>query len=330
MKRLLTLSLLGTAAYLALRPKSDFRWAGQVVLITGGSRGLGLVLARQLAQQGAKLALLARDEGELREAARELTAKGSEVLTLVADVTAQAEMTDAVRQVVERFGRLDVLINDAGYIVVGPLESMTLDDYERAMNVNFYGPLHGMLAVRDTMKAQGGGRIVNISSIGGKVAVPHLLPYSASKFALTGLSQGWRAELLKDGIVVTTAYPNLIRTGSPRQVDVKGRHFEEYEWFALSDNLPGLSQSAEDAAREILNAAQKGQAEIVTGLPAKLLAGLHAVFPGGVTNLASLANRLLPARGGIGPLRRKGYESETELTENFGPKRQAELAHNEG
>ncbi len=329
MKRLLTSLLLGAAAYAVLRKKSEYSLQGKSVLITGGSRGLGLTLARQLARRGARLALFARDVNELREAERELVALGAPVLALAGDVTVATEVTEAVRLTVERYGCLDVLINDAGTIAVGPLESMTLEDYEGVMAVNFYGPLHGMLAARDTMKAQGGGRILNICSIGGKVAVPHLLPYSASKFALAGLSQGWRAELMRDGILVTTAYPNLIRTGSPRNVNVKGRHFEEYRWFALADNLPGLSQSAEQAAEEILRALVNGQAEVITGVPAKLLAAAHGVFPGVTANLSALANRFLPAPGGIGPQSRKGYESETALTQNFAIKRRAELEHNQ-
>ena len=330
MKRLLTVSALGLAAYALLSHKSAYSLRGKVVVVTGASRGLGLTLARGLADAGARLTIVARDAAELSEAERDVAARGAPVLALTCDVTDPAQVTDAVRRTVERYGRLDVLINDAGTIAVGPLEDMTLEDYQEAMAVNFYGPLHGMLAVRDIMKAQGGGRIVNICSIGGKVAVPHLLPYSASKFALAGLSQGWRTELIKDGILVTTAYPNLIRTGSPRNADFKGRHEREYTWFALADNLPGLSQSAEDAAEEILRALVNGQAEVVTGVPAKLLAAFHGVFPGATANLSALANRLLPAPGGTGPQSRKGYESETALTRNFGPKRRAELEHNEG
>src|SRR5205823_4029010 len=131
------------------------------------------------------------------------------------DVTHRREVTQFVRATRERFGRIDVLVNNAGTIEVGPMEVMTLDDYDRAMKTHFWGPLYMVLAVLPELRKRREGRIVNVSSIGGKISVPHLLPYCASKFALTGFSQGLRAELAKDGIVVTTVCPGLMRTGSP-------------------------------------------------------------------------------------------------------------------
>lgn len=118
------------------------------------------------------------------------------------------------------------------------------------------------------MRARGGGRIVNISSIGGKVSVPHLLPYSPSKFALTGLSEGLRAELMKDNILATTVCPGLMRTGSPRNAWFKGRRSAESTWFAPGGNFPGLSMAAGHAAASILDAARYGEAEVVIGQPA--------------------------------------------------------------
>src|SRR5204863_5194639 len=123
-------------------------------------------------------------------------------------------------------------------------------------------PLFTTLSVLPAMRRQGEGRIVNISSIGGKIAVPHLLPYDASKFALTGFSEGLRAELLKDGIYVTTVCPGLMRTGSPRNADFKGQHEAEYAWFSIGDSLPGMSMSAEAAAERIVTAFRQGEAEV--------------------------------------------------------------------
>lgn len=331
MTRLSSLLAVGAGAFLLGRTlrRTPLDLQGKVVLITGGSRGFGLVLARQLAREGAHLAIVARDAAELRRAEEELADLGATVQAITADVANPDDATRVVREVVERHGRLDVLINNAGIIAVGPLETMIREDYQRAMDVNFWGALHFMLAVRDTMKGQGGGRIVNISSIGGKVAVPHLVPYCASKFALTGLSEGWRAELLKDGIVVTTVCPGLMSTGSPRNADFKGRHEQEYQWFALSDNLPGLSQSAEGAARVTIDALRHGKAEVITSLPARLMATVHAFAPGQTANLLALANRFLPARGGIGTQSRKGHESETGFTRALPTKQRAEVAHNQ-
>src|SRR5439155_26253999 len=143
-------------------------------------------------------------------------------------------------------------------------------DYQESMDVHFWGPLHAMNAVLPLMRARGGGRIVNISSIGGKVGVPHLAPYCASKFALVGLSESAAAELRKDNIYLTTVCPGLMRTGSARNALFKGRNEQEYTWFTLSGSLPGMSQCAERAARRIVNACRWGEPELITSLPAAL------------------------------------------------------------
>jgi NAD(P)-dependent dehydrogenase (short-subunit alcohol dehydrogenase family) len=292
----------------------DYQFKGKVVVITGGSRGLGLVMARMLAREGARLAILARDQDELARAHEELAALTPDVLALTCDVTDRLDVETAVRLIVDRLGPVDVLINNAGVIQVGPMETMTLDDYEEAMKTHFWGPLFTTLAVLPEMRARREGRIVNISSIGGKVSVPHLLPYSASKFALTGLSEGLRAELLKDNILVTTACPGLMRTGSPRNATFKGQHRAEYAWFSISDSLPFTSTSAESAAARILKACRRGEAEVVVTPQAKLAARVAGVFPGFVANVLGLVNAVLPAPGGVGALRVRGKDSESALS----------------
>jgi NAD(P)-dependent dehydrogenase (short-subunit alcohol dehydrogenase family) len=192
---------LGRALY---RRSKEYDFKGKCVLVTGGSRGLGLVLAREFADEGARVAICARDPRELERAQRDLAARGAEVFAFPCDVTDRAQVAELIEVVTRRFGRIDVLVNNAGVIQVGPLEVMTLEDFEQAMNVHFWGPLYTTLAVLPQMRARRDGRIVNVSSIGGKVAVPHLVPYSASKFALAGLSDGLRAELAKDNVMVTT------------------------------------------------------------------------------------------------------------------------------
>ena len=207
-------------------PPMDFQ--GKSVLITGGSRGLGLLLARRFATAGARLTIVAREPAELDLARRELTAlAGARVLALPADVGNREDMEWAVERAAERFGRLDVVVNNAGIIQVGPLEHMTVEDFENAMAVHFWGPLYTTLAALPHLRQQGGGRIVNIASVGGKIAVPHLVPYSASKFALVGLSNGLQAELAKEGIRVTTVCPGLMpapaRTSTPGSRGTSGR-----------------------------------------------------------------------------------------------------------
>ncbi len=234
----------------------DFR--GRVVAITGGSRGLGLVLARQLAAEGAKLAICARNEVELEIAQNELLEFGVPVLAQVCDMQQHEQVSHFFETVRRDFGRIDVLINNAGVIQVGPLDSLTRADYEQAMNTHFWGVIHAVQEALPLMRRQRAGRIVNIASIGGQLAVPHLLPYSASKFALVGFSDGLRAELRKDGIYVTTVCPGLLRTGSPRNATFKGRHRAEFAWFSISSSLPLLTMSAERAGRQILSACRNG------------------------------------------------------------------------
>ncbi len=163
------------------------------------------------------------------------------------------------------------------------------------------------------MKRHGGGRIVNIASIGGKIGVPHLVPYSASKFALVGLSEGMRAELAKDGVIITTVCPGLMRTGSPRNANFKGRHRAEYAWFSISDALPVTSIQAERAARQIVSACRRGDAELIISTQAVLAVKFRAFFPEATADILAIVNKLLPGPGGIGRKRAKGKESESAL-----------------
>ena len=281
----------------------------KTVLITGGSRGLGLVMAREFARHGARLALCARDEEELERARLDLERFGVEVMVVRCDVRNRQEVNDMVAAVYARFGNVDVLVNNAGVIQVGPLEVMTEEDFEQAMQAHFWAPLNTIMAVLPSMRQRKSGRIVNITSIGGKVAVPHLVPYSASKFALVGLSKGLRAELMKDGISVTTVCPGLMRTGSPRNAEFKGQHRFEYAWFSISDALPLLTVSAENAARQVVRACKRGQAELVISIPAKIAVLFESLFPEAMYQILGVVNQLLPAPGGIGTQKAKGKES---------------------
>ena len=268
-------------------------FAGRVVVITGGSRGLGLVIARRLATEGARLCLLARDESELRRAAEQFP-PSVDVMTLRCDIRRRGDVRAAIDTILDRWHVIDVLINNAGVMQVGPLEHMTQQDFENAMATHFWGPLHLMFEAVPSMRRRGFGRIVNVSSIGGRVAIPHLAPYAASKFALAGLSDAVRAELGQYGIRVTTVTPGLMRTGSPRNADVKGNHEAEYAWFAIMDSVPALTASAESAARQIVEACRYGDPELTITLPAKIAIIANAFMPGIVANAMMLANEMLP------------------------------------
>src|SRR5438094_9309673 len=270
----------------------------KVVLITGGSGGLGLVLARHICARGGNVAIIARDPDELVRAKTDLVPRGGKVLTVECDLLDAGQTQLAVRKIIDRFGKIDVLINNAGIIEVGPLEHMTREDFERAMRLHFWAPLELILQIVPEMRTWGGGRIVNISSIGGKLAVPHLAPYSASKFALTGLSDALRAELARDNIYVTTVAPGLMRTGSHVNAKFKGNHDNEFAWFAASAGAPLISISADRAARKILAACRRGQPSLTLTLAARAAIVGNALAPNLTGYAMKFANRLLPRAGG--------------------------------
>jgi NAD(P)-dependent dehydrogenase (short-subunit alcohol dehydrogenase family) len=300
----------GLAAALVAQRRRRMDFRGKVVVITGGSRGLGLVLARRLGAEGARLFLLARDPQTLETARRDLAGRGYPVTAIPCDIGQRDQVEAAIRQVVAEAGRLDVLINTAGLVQVGPLEHMRVEDFEDAMRVHFWGPLYASLVAWPVMRRQGGGRIVNVSSIGGQVAVPHLAPYIASKHALEGLSDALRAEMARDGILVSTICPGLMRTGSPVNGAFKGQAAKEYAWFSILDALPLFSMDADRAARQIVQAARYGLPKRTLTLQARLLALFNTVFPNLMAVLTAWANRLLPAPiGPTGDQPRRGYES---------------------
>lgn len=290
---------------------SRFDFQGKTVLITGGSRGLGLVLARALAERGARIAICARDEEELKRAEEDLRSRGARVFTAVCDVRNQSEVERTVEAICNHYGQIDVLVNNAGMIQVAPLENQTQEDFADAMAIHFWGAFFMMQAILPEMKRRGDGRIVNVSSIGGKMPVPHLAPYCASKFALVGLSSAMRTELIKDNIFVTTVCPGLMRTGSPVNAIFKGQNEKEYAWFSISDALPFTSVSAENAAAQIIEATRNGRAELIISPQAKLAAKLNALFPELTSDIAAFANGFLPAAGGIGENHALGRDSQS-------------------
>lgn len=312
------LAAVGLALGLALtartlwRRRSAVDLAGQTALVTGGSRGLGLLLARELARAGCRIAICARDAEELARARRMLEEdEGAQVLDVVCDVSDPQQVERMVAEVLRRYGRIDILINNAGIIQVGPLAEMTRADFSRALDVMFWGVVQPTLAVLPQMRERRQGRILTISSIGGKVSVPHLLPYASAKFAAVGFSEGLRAELAREGITVTTVAPGLMRTGSHLNAVFKGRQNREFTWFSLGASLPLVSMDAERAARQIVDALRHGEAERVLSVPATLLARFHGLFPGTTANILGLVNRfVLPKPGGDPSTAARGRQIE--------------------
>jgi short-subunit dehydrogenase len=292
-------------------------FAGKVVVITGGSRGLGFAIAQEFAMRGAKIVICGRNEEILHEAEQRLLAMGVPVLATRCDISQRNEAELLIQQATERFGRVDVLVNNAGQIAVGAIESQQVSDFEQAMGTMFWGMVYATLAALPQMRQRGEGRIVNITSIGGKVAVPHLLPYACAKFAAVGFSEGMHAEVAKDNIKVTTVVPGLMRTGSHANAVFKGDHRKEYGWFSLSASLPFASMDAHRAAKRIVDAAARGTAEIILTPQAKLLALAHGVAPGTTTDILGIANRMMPGTGSRDSQSFTGKESETPVSRSF-------------
>jgi NAD(P)-dependent dehydrogenase (short-subunit alcohol dehydrogenase family) len=288
------------AAYSLSSRQTRFR-SGQVVLITGGSRGLGLALAERFGRAGSRLVLAARDPDELFDARNSLlfrraVASPDDVLLVPCDLTDAAHATRLIEQAIDRYGRIDVLINNAGIIEVGPVEDQPLAAYRRAMATNFFAALYTTHAALPHMLHTKDAAIVNIASIGGKFAMPHLLPYVASKFALVGFSEGLHAELRHKGIRVTTVCPGLMRTGGEDNARYVGRVAKERRWFTLAARTPGLAASVKFAAQKIFNAVAEGRAEITITPQAWLAARMAGVVPATTQYLASLANQFLLPR----------------------------------
>ena len=293
-------ALLGLGIGLALGLRAGRRRRaslhGRVALLTGGSRGLGLELAREFGRRGARVAICGRDPETLERAHADLEGRGIAVLALAADVREATTATALVQRVVAQFDGLDILVNNAGIITVGSLATLTRADLEDAMRTNFWGAVSVTLAALPFLRAGGDGRVVNIVSVGGRLAVPHLLAYSASKFALASFSEGLAAEVRAAGVRVTTVYPGLVRTGSPRHAFFRGRH---------------MAMDVHRSARRIVDACAGGELTLVLTLPARIAGAIHAALPGATIRLMALANRLLPSAAGGTARAARGRDSES-------------------
>jgi len=295
------LAAIGVGSYVGMRLLERARAVdlfGQVALITGGSRGVGLALGRELGAQGCELAICARTESELSEAADELRAAGYEVLAEVCDVSDRVQIEDFVARVERHYGRIDLLVTCASEIQVGPVQDLSVEDFERIMAIDFWGTLYAVMAVLPGMRARKAGRMALITSIGGKIATPHLLTYSTAKFATVGLGEGLTAELAPEGIQVTTVVPGLMRTGSHIQARFTGGENQreaDFAWFATGASMP-IDPSAGSAARTIIDAIRHGKSEVIFPWYMSLASRANGAFPGLGNRAMRLFELLLPDR----------------------------------
>ena len=265
-----------------------------VAVVLGGSRGLGLLIARELLRRGHRVVVAARDPDELASAKGLLQGQGT-VLTEECDVRDRHQVGALVGKIEHEVGPIEVLVTVAGIIQTAPLESVTLQHFEDAVDTMTWGPIHAAMTVLPAMRRRGRGRIGTITSIGGMVSPPHLLPYATAKFAAVGFSDGLAAGLSGTGVTATTVVPGLMRTGGHLHATFGGDATKEYAWFAPVASLPLVSMDAERAARRIVSGILSGRPMVVLTPLAWAGIRVRGLAPGTTTRLMGLAGRLLPA-----------------------------------
>jgi NADP-dependent 3-hydroxy acid dehydrogenase YdfG len=266
--------------------------AGKVALITGASSGIGAALARRLAEDGASVVLCARRTDRLATLAAELGALGRDALVCRCDVTEPTDLARAVAAAEERFGHLDIVIANAGFGVVGPVDALDVADFRRQFETNVFGVLHTVQAALPALK-RSHGVLALLGSVAGYVALPHAAPYSMSKFAVRALADSLYGELRAAGVAVTLVSAGFI-TSELRQVDNQGRRHE-----GARDPVPAwLRMPAPAAARRIVAAIAKRRREVIVTGHGRLIVLAQRLAPGLVAALVSrrLRGRHEPGR----------------------------------
>ncbi|MFM7427274.1 MAG: SDR family NAD(P)-dependent oxidoreductase [Elainella sp.] len=251
------------------------------VLITGASQGIGQATVHLFAKQGYDLVLASRRADRLQAVAQELKDLNVSVLALPTDVQDFSQVEALIEAALAQFGAIDVLVNNAGIYVSGPVEEFSLADWHQVIDTNLWGYIHTVHALLPRLLAQGKGTIVNVASIGGKVPIPYLTPYVTSKFAVAGFTQALQAELAAKGIQVCGIYPNLIRSSFLERAIFEGKTPEDTQarrqQVEQIVKLP-LVEKPEDVANAIWQAVKHQRSEVLVG-SANLAASAHGLFP---------------------------------------------------
>lgn len=257
----------------------------RVVLITGASSGIGRALAQEYARRGARLALVARRKERLEELA---SALGRRAIAVEGDVCRDGDLDRAVEQVLGAFGRIDVVVANAGYSVNGALERITIDDYRRQLETNVFGVLRTIYATLDAVKASRGSYAL-VGSVSGFVSVPGYTAYSMSKYAVRALAEGLDLELRPHGVSVTHVAPGFVET-EIRSVDNRGTYRAE-----APDPVPSwIIVPSEKAAREIADAIAARKSEAVITRHGRVFTALSRHLPWFVYRTLGLGARFIP------------------------------------
>ena len=230
----------------------------KVVIITGASAGIGQMTARRFAVAGAQVVLVARSTDKLTRLAEELSRQGHDALPISADMRNQGVVTQMIEQAFQHYGRIDILINNAGQAAAGTVAEMNPDDFRQILELNVFGALYAIQAVVPKMRQRGGGLIINISSMVSKMYIPGLAAYAATKVALNMLSETVRGELGAENIRVVSVYPRLTATDFGKNSLGDGRIRQSQRASGSGGQIP---DRPELVAEKILEAAQKEPAE---------------------------------------------------------------------
>jgi len=244
----------------------------RVIAITGASAGIGKATAIRLAREGAAVAICARRADRLDAVAAEIVAAGGQALAMEADVTSAAAMDAFVARTVERFGRLDVMLCNAGFGIAGAIDDIAPEQMQKLMDVNYTGTYHATRAALPLFRRQRSGHVIMVSSIVGKRGVPYMGAYSATKFAQVGLAECLRAELAGTGIHVSVVFPVSTDT---EFFDVMSRETGIHVTRAM-----GPRQTVEQVADAIARAIHRPVPEVYPHAKSRALVVLNALAPG--------------------------------------------------
>ena len=252
------------------------------VLITGASQGIGRATALLFAQKGYDLVLAARQADRLQTVAQEVQALGRSALAVPTDVKEPEQVNTLAQKALAQYGSIDVLINNAGIYLSGPVEEFSLSDWHQAIDTNLWGYIHMIQALLPQFLERGSGTIVNLSSIGGKVPIPYLVPYSTSKFAVTGLTEALHSELAPKGIQVCGIYPSVIKSSLMERAIFRGKNDQDAQ--ARREQLDQVLstpvvEKPEDVAKAIWDAVKNQKSEVLVG-SANMSKAAYRLFPG--------------------------------------------------
>lgn len=284
----------GLFAAAAVRKARQIELRDQVVAITGGGRGLGLAIARRFAARGCRLSICGRDGEVIDRAVAEFRRQGVDAFGMACDPSDAGQAKDFITQTIATFGRIDVLVNNAGQCFVGPAVELAAADMEYALRHIFWVQFHPTMAALPHLRRRGRGRIVNVTSIGGKVPTPHQAAYNAAKHAAAGWTETLAVEVAKENIRVSNVTPPPLDNGAPLHVHFNGDRDAEFEWFARTLTSPTRATDADRAARAVVDAAEFGDAQRAVSPQSWLMQRAHGLMPNVTTALLALVDKTLP------------------------------------